>query len=129
MAYEQTKVHLQDIDFSKYEKLLFISKSIGTAVAAAYAKEYGLSTNNVYYTPVNEAFSFIMRQSGVAFHGTKDPWTDTEFVLDQCDEKRIQCYITENANHSLETGDVLKDLKILERIMWQTEDYIRYINQ
>ena len=49
-----------------------------------------------------------MNQNGIVFHGTKDPWIDTSLVKEKCAEKRLPLVIIENANHSLETGDVLR---------------------
>ena len=40
-ALEQAGEILKDIDFSEYEDVLFISKSVGTAVASAYAGKHG----------------------------------------------------------------------------------------
>lgn len=37
-AYAQTEASLEKVNWNEYEEILFISKSIGTAVAAAYAK-------------------------------------------------------------------------------------------
>ena len=38
-AVEQAEEILKDVDFSAYDDILFISKSVGTAVSAAYARE------------------------------------------------------------------------------------------
>ena len=40
-------------------------------------------------------------------------------------EKGFPLYIIEDANHSLETGDVMTDLDNLQKIMQTTEKYIR----
>lgn len=65
-ALEQAEEQLKEIDFSQYEDILFISKSVGTAVASAYAEKHGLNTRNVYYTPVAESFRF-MKQGELYF--------------------------------------------------------------
>lgn len=114
---------LERVDFDQYDSLLFISKSIGTVVAAAYARQHELKTNNVFYTPVEEFFTLI-GQRGIVFHGTKDPWAETAVVERGCKRKDLPLYIIEDANHSLETGDVLEDVKNLRKIMKLTEDYI-----
>ena len=48
-----------------------------------------------------------------AFHGTADPWAVTEEIEEACSRLEIPLYLTEGANHSLETGDVQKDIEIL----------------
>ena len=123
-ALEQTEEILKDVEFSQYESILFLSKSVGTAVAAAYAEKKHLKTENVFYTPVEQSFAF-MKQPGIVFHGTKDPWAETDMVIKKCKESQHPVYLTEDANHSLETGDVLKDLQNMHEIMSLTEQYIQ----
>ena len=41
-----------------------------------------------------------------------------------CEEGGYPLYVTEDANHSLETGNVAKDLENLQEIMRVTEEYI-----
>lgn len=124
LALQQTRELLQDIQFEEYEKLLFISKSVGTAVSGAYAKEKGISPDNIFYTPVEETFRFISGK-GIVFHGTADPWAQTPVVKENCEKLGLPLCITENANHSLETGDVEKDLKNMQKVMEQTQKYIK----
>lgn len=123
-ALEQSGEILKNVDFEQYDRLLFLSKSIGTAVAAAFGESRGLRSANVYYTPV-EASLRMMSQPGIVFHGTKDSWAETEPLLRICREKNYEVHLVENANHSLETGDVLRDLENMGSIMSITEKYIR----
>lgn len=122
-ALAQSEDLLRDVEFQAYDGILFLSKSIGTAVASAYGQKKGLTTANVYYTPVEESLDY-MTQPGIVFHGTKDPWADTEVLKTRCGEKGYKVHLIENANHSLETGEVKKDLENLAYIMAVTEDYI-----
>ena len=122
-ALEQAGEILKDIDFSEYEDVLFISKSVGTAVASAYAGKHGLNTRNIYYTPVEASFQF-MKQPGIAFTGTADTWVTFDAVERGCRERGFPLYVTEDGNHSLETGDVRRDLENLQTIMKITEEYI-----
>lgn len=123
-ALSQAEELLGDIDYSAYTQLLFISKSIGTAVAGAYAKKHGLQPANIYYTPVEQTFQAVKNRSGIVFHGTADPWAETGIIKAACARLELLLYITEEANHSLETGDVLTDLAHLQKIMEITKDYI-----
>lgn len=115
---------LADVDFVRYERILFVSKSIGTAVAAAYALQNRLPALHIYYTPVEESFQAIGTE-GIVFHGTADPWARTEVIRSECHKRGLPLYITEDANHSLETGNVQTDLKNMARIMERAEEYIR----
>ena len=55
-AYEQASAHVEEqlsrIDFSSCSHVLFLSKSIGTAVAASYDRKKQIGAGHVYYTPV-----------------------------------------------------------------------------
>lgn len=125
IALEQTREMLKKVNFDSYEDVLFISKSVGTAVAAGYAKENNLHVRNIYYTPVEESFQFMEEKSGVVFHGTADPWAETPVIEDGCKRLSLPLYITPDASHSIETGDVQKDLSNFKIIMEQTEAYIK----
>lgn len=127
-AYEQALAHvtegLSDIDFHAYDYVLFISKSIGTAVAASYDAKYGTGAGHIYYTPVEASFQAIGTE-GIVFHGTGDDWAKTEVISAECEKRGLPLYLTEHANHSMETGDALRDLEILKTIMEKTEQYIK----
>lgn len=56
--YEQTEEQLKNVDLSRYEDVLFVSKSIGTAVAAAYTNFYKVKCRNVFYTPLEYTFTY-----------------------------------------------------------------------
>lgn len=115
---------LSEIDFASYRNVLFLSKSIGTAVAAACDSVRQIGAGHVYYTPVETSFQ-VMGKEGIVFHGTGDDWADTDMVMRECKKRGIPLFLTEKANHSLEVGDVRKDLENLCMIMEKTERYIR----
>ena len=70
---------LSGIAPDQHKQLLFISKSLGTAVAAVCAARFSLSPQQVYYTPVENSFAYFRRE-GLVFHGTADPWARTKVV-------------------------------------------------
>ena len=125
IALEQTGEILSGVNFADYEDILFISKSVGTAVAASYAGEMNINARHIYYTPVAESFKFIKEKSGIVFHGTDDKWVDTSIIRSECERLSLPLYITDDASHSLETGIVETDLDNLKIIMNQTKKYIR----
>ncbi|MCD8326215.1 MAG: alpha/beta hydrolase [Lachnospiraceae bacterium] len=122
-AVAQCSEILKEVNFEAYDTILFISKSIGTAVAGAYATKKNIKTKNIYFTPVQQSFE-VMKNSGIIFHGTADPWLDHEVFLRECAKTDYPYYLVEGGNHSLETGDVLKDLENLHWIMEKVEEYI-----
>lgn len=114
---------LKPVVWDQYEEIVFISKSIGTAVAAKTAECLGIRTRNIYYTPVAETFQFPL-QPGIAFHGTADTWVGTKVLQEACEKCGLQLFVTEGANHSMETGDTLKNIRILQGIMEKTAAYL-----
>lgn len=123
-ALVQTERCLEDVDWNRYEDILFVSKSIGTAVAAAYAGRHGIRCRNVYYTPLVQTFDHAP-QPGIVFHGTNDPWAETERIREKCADSNLPLYTVDNGNHSLEVqDDTRRNLKILADVMQHTEEYI-----
>lgn len=127
-AYEQALgqalQQLSAIEWEACSHVLFISKSLGTAVAAACDKKEQIGAGHVYYTPVEASFQ-NMGTKGIVFHGTGDDWARTEVIAAECEKRGLPLFLTEGANHSMETGDTLKDLKIMRKIMLETDRYIR----
>lgn len=122
-AFIRAKEKLSDVVFSQYEDVVFIGKSIGTVVAGAVAKEFGIQPRFVLYTPVEEAFEYDFG-SGIVFHGTDDPWCSISIVRRMCDKKDLPLNITADANHSLETGVATVDVMNMSVITKQTEEFI-----
>ncbi len=123
-ALYQAENLLKEVNFSKYKEILFISKSVGTAAAAAFGQKYHLQTRNLYFTPIGISFQF-MDQPGIVFHGTSDRWVETALVKTECARRALPLRIFEGANHSLETGDVRQDLRNLQKIMEEVDEYLR----
>jgi len=134
-ALEQTDEQLDIDELTKAEEVFFISKSVGTVVAAAYEAGHrkkfaasGTDVRHIYFTPVAGTFAFMRPESGIAFHGTADPWVEHALVVNACREKNVPLYITDNANHSLETGDVMEDLETLRKTMQIVAAFINQDN-
>ena len=123
LALEQTERSLGSIDWNSYGSILFISKSIGTAISSAYASRHDLTVKSILFTPLAETFSFPLAGS-IAFHGTADPWAETDSIRKLAAQKEVPIFLTQNANHSLETGDVLTDIFILKTTMERVQRFI-----
>ena len=104
LALEQTERSLGSIDWNSYGSILFISKSIGTVISSAYASRHDLTVKSILFTPLAETFSFPLAGS-IAFHGTADPWAETDSIRELAAQKDVPLFLTQNANHSLETGE------------------------
>ncbi len=109
-ALEQAEAQLADTDFSKYEKIVFIGKSIGTIACLAYRELYGTNASCILLTPLAMTFESLSHRC-TAFHGTADQWADTESIRKLCIKHLVPLNEYENANHSLETGDTFTDIR------------------
>lgn len=139
-AREQSEDILKDVDWSSYEEIVFFSKSVGTVVALSYASEHGIDARQVLYTPLKETFKFPVAAAGaaegsadasdagksraIAFHGTGDPWAQTEDIIKICEEKGVPLYLTKDANHSLECGKAIKDIKTIRKVMRTVKEFL-----
>ena len=127
MALEQSAGMLSDTDLSAYDDILFVGKSIGTIVAAKLASVSPAKDRIrlVLYTPLKETFSFSSKEA-LVFTGSADPWVDGPRQIPRiCKEKGIPCHVIKDANHSLETGDVEKDIENMQVIMRLTERFVK----
>lgn len=107
-AIAQTEQQLAHIDFSQYERVVFIGKSIGTAACLAYRQTHNVKAECVLLTPLEMTFE-KSADSCIAFHGTADPWAVTPNIERICKEKSVALFEYEGANHSLVTGDKRTD--------------------
>ena len=62
MAFEQCEEILKDIDFTSYDEVLFIGKSIGTVMASQYAEKY---------VPIAGLVLYITKESGILCWGMR----------------------------------------------------------
>ncbi len=126
-AYEtlflQTEAELTDFVWSDYDDVLFVSKSIGTIIAASYTEKYGLKRiKHILYTPLAQTYLFAPSHA-IGFIGTADPWSDTAEIIRLSKANRIPMTVYEGCNHSLECKDTLRDLENLKDIMQKTVDF------
>lgn len=123
LAMEQTRELLRSIPVEDNGELLFISKSIGTAVACDYARDAGRPVRHILYTPLEETPLEGVTEA-IAFHGTKDHYVRTDVLTQKMRDAHIPLQVFEGANHSLETGDALKDIVTLSEVMRKTNAFL-----
>jgi phosphoglycolate phosphatase len=117
LAASQIKEQLGEIEFDKCEDVVFVGKSIGTALAAFYDSELKVGARHIVFTPVPQTFELFKAREGIVFHGLNDPWCETAVAEDKCKELKLPLYKVEKANHSLETEDPIRDLANLSDVM------------
>lgn len=121
VLYVQAEESLSKIDFDQCDEIVFISKSVGTIIASAYAQKHNIKCHQILYTPLKYTYDYE-HENAVAFIGTSDPWSVTSEVQKLSEKQQITIYIYENANHSLETKDTLKNLEILQDVIIKTKE-------
>ncbi|MCF0146722.1 MAG: alpha/beta hydrolase [Eubacterium sp.] len=122
-ALTQTEKILEGTGWDR-EDILFVSKSVGTAVASAYALKHGLHPRFIYFTPVEASFQ-VMQEPCIVFHGDQDPWLDHQIFREKIRETGFSYHVVKGANHSLETENVDMDLTNLQEIMRQADGFVR----
>lgn len=120
---------LDEMKLSDADDMIFISKSIGTAVACAYANAADIHPRHILFTPLEETFEFAGDGCGIAFTGTKDPWADHDKIRELCAEKNIMLTTVKGANHSLETQDVIFNIKTLLEVIKAVCSYLSFYDR
>ena len=121
--YEQAVKQLSSVNWQDYDEIIFISKSIGTVIASAYARKENISCRQILYTPLRETYDFHP-QNAIAFLGTSDPWSDIEKVTGISRGQKIPLFLYPDANHSLETKDTLDNIKTRRNVMEETKRFL-----
>ena len=107
----------------QYEEILFVGKSIGTAGAAWLADKLHIPVRQVVFTPLEMTFAWPLNDA-IVFTGTADPWVPQGRIPELCAEKNIPCHSIEEGNHSLETGDWLKDLETVRKVITEVSRFV-----
>lgn len=100
-AYEIAKEALNMINITNYEKIIFISKSLGTVVAGQLSKEYAMDIQNIFLTPLKETIPYMENSEDVTISGDHDPMLSCD-DLQLIQEQPITSFVFPNTNHSLE---------------------------
>ena len=127
MAYGQVVEQLKDIDFSRYEDVLFIGKSIGTIASSRYIREYAPQARQIWYTPLQATFEQdrnIDPKRVLAFIGNADPWSDVEMIRKTAAALQLELHVYDGCNHSLESPDVDKNIGIIREVMKRTKEFV-----
>lgn len=105
--------------------MLFISKSIGTVIAASYAEKYAVKhVRHILYTPLAQTCLFAPDHA-IGFIETADPWSDTDEVIRLSEANHIPMTVYEGCSHSLECDDTIKNIEILGDAMQKTMDFCK----
>ena len=109
---------IKNCDNEKYNKLYFISKSIGGEVAGNIADKMGYhNVKSLYLTPTPSTVQHIIKTDSYVIVGTKDkifPEENIQFVKTY---KNVKLTLIDNAQHSLEIdGNIEKSIEGLGKV-------------
>ena len=117
LAISQAEEQLRFISFKDYEDVVFISKSIGSVAASIYATKHFVPARQLYFTPLEQAFSLMKDENGIVFCGSDDTWVNKDLVISECEKKHLELHTIENVGHSLENEDLPTSLRDFADIM------------
>ena len=130
-----TEENLKGIDWMSYDKILFISKSLGTIAASSFENDLNRFYNReaspyvlpplkqIMFTPLEETFKYPVKNA-IGFIGTADTWSNPDRITKLAIKQYIPITVYEKANHSLETGNMKQDLENMADIMAVCERFV-----
>ena len=119
LAQRAVKRQLMHIAFSEYEDVVFISKSLGTILAAQYERDNDLSPRQLYLTPLNKTLMLIRPESRVIAMvlGTQDRFLTGRALMSFCEPRNMTCCLIEGVDHSLKDDmDTARTARIIDQI-------------
>lgn len=123
VAFEQCKHSLKDINFTEYEDILLVGKSIGTVIATHYASGYVKRARCILFTPLEATFIDGLSDT-ISFYGNNDPWSNYDEVVRLAKEKDMEMHLYNEANHSLETSSVIDNIDIVKDVIKKVSDFV-----
>jgi hypothetical protein len=119
-AKNNAKAQINKLDFSNYNDIVFLSKSIGTVIASEIETAMRISIRHIYLTPVKSTLPFLKGEKNISLvvAGTKDPLLEASILIEHCNKEGIKLEMIENADHSLETSDdISTNIDILKQVV------------
>lgn len=111
---------LRAIDLSQYEDIVFVSKSMGTAVAGWIEEKLCIKARHIYLTPIGETLPYIKKDKDIIIvvAGTRDKLLNTDILKEHCMKENIPLKLIDGAGHRLEVkGDIDRNIELLREIV------------
>ncbi|AJA48253.1 hypothetical protein CPAST_c21830 [Clostridium pasteurianum DSM 525 = ATCC 6013] len=119
---------IRNCSHKRYNKLYFISKSIGGEIAGNIAKNIGYeNVQSLYLTPTPHTVEHMIEVETYTIIGTRDPIFGEKNIRSLQHHKNIKLKLINNAQHSLEVDDNIQEsIKILGEV---TTIYKKFLNE
>ena len=112
---------VSEMDFSIYDDIVFVSKSMGTVIASWLGEIISRDNiRHVYLTPVGDTLQYIKhgKNISIVIAGTADNFLDTNILTEYCGREKIKLELIENADHALNIfGDIDININNLKRVV------------
>lgn len=116
---------LKNLSWNHYEQIVFVSKGVGSIIATLFAQKHQITPAQIMFAPLEPAFQFLNKEDGIVFCGMDDDFVKYDRLKELCSKTNLAVYHFENCNHSLESEDVLEDLKNLEQFMGLVDAFLK----
>ncbi len=119
-VYENAKAVLSSYDFSEYEDIVFVGKSMGTVVACKLKAELQIDAKLVLFTPLKDTLPYIKANNRVvlAAMGNNDRFLEWEVLRDHCEKENVPYYIEPGVGHAMEVkNDLARNLQIVSNVI------------
>lgn len=119
---------LKEVKYKAYNKIYFISKSIGTKIAGELGEALGdKKIKQLYLTPLKGTIRYMKDIKCTAITGTKDKFFKSGDIDRIKEESNVNFILIEEANHSLEIeDDISGSIKILNKV---SEEIIKFLSE
>ena len=121
-VYENAKAILRSYDFSEYEDIVFVGKSMGTVVACKLKAELQIDASLVLFTPLMDTLPYMKADNRVvlAAAGDNDRFLEWEVLRNHCEKESVPHYIEPGVGHAMEVKDDLaKNLQVISNVIGQ----------
>lgn len=111
---------ISQIDFSEYDDIVFVAKSIGTVVACQIKEKYHIPAILILFTPLNETLPYIHSKNDIKLVavGEKDRYIDVKMLQKLCDKEGVLCHVEQGVGHRMEVlSDLDKNLDIISNVI------------
>lgn len=116
---------------SRYKRIIFIGKSIGTFIQRKLEtkledEKFDGVITNIYLTPIDKTVELGLKDNSLAVVGSLDPLISKENREKIKMNNSIEYMEIENTGHSLDIkGDTIKSIEILKEIMIKEKEFLQ----
>lgn len=119
VAHRAAKRQLSAVNYCDYEDTVFLSKSLGTILAAMTDRECDAKPRHLFLTPLNRTLTLIRHETRIIAMvlGTQDRFLTGRQLASFCEERGIRYCLVDGVNHSLkDDADAGRTLQIIDQI-------------